>query len=307
MDFYSKYLKYKSKYLGLKNNFSFMQNGGALVWNEDSSFGKKIVDICKEKKNIELNLSGWVRTDIDGLNIIKKSFAETIDKPVLVVMAGISAKSFCGSAEIVVKNVELLKDKFKAVYIINTAKYGEAQGAACNIKDNMIKEIGRTRETVLRKDLSDEEFKKLYEPERLFTISLAKDIHKIITERLELTNVHLLGKCQGGSNMLELICLGDIYKALYLAVPGNAYHIKPLYKLSRDRLEEITFIFGWNKNDDYKFDWTTASYNEKAVYDEEIGKLEKAMDVKLNYESYVFKPGNGHEINDDLIKKIAKA
>jgi hypothetical protein len=307
MDFYSKYLKYKSKYLGLKNNFSFMQNGGALVWKEDSSFEKKIVDICKEKKEIVLDLSGWVRTDIDGLNIIKKSFEEKSDKPVLVVMAGISAKSFCGSAEIVVNNVKLLKDKYKAVYIINTAKYGEAQGAACNIKDAMIKEIGRTRETVLREDLSDADFKKLYEPERLFTISLAKDIHKIITERLELTNVHLLGKCQGGSNMLELIFLGDIYKALYLAVPGNAYHIKPLYKLSRDRLEEITFIFGWNKNDDYKFDWTTASFNEKAVYDEEIGKLEKAMDVKLNYESYVFTPGNGHEINSKLIEKIAKS
>ena len=38
-----------------------------------------------------------------------------------------------------------------------------------------------------------------------------------------------------------------------------------------------------------------------------IGKLEEAMEVKLNYESYVFKPGNGHEINDKLIDKIAKS
>jgi hypothetical protein len=73
MDFYNKYLKYKSKYLDLKNNFSFMQRGGALVWKEDDSFEKKLVDICKEKKEIVLDLSGWVRTDIDGLNIIKKS------------------------------------------------------------------------------------------------------------------------------------------------------------------------------------------------------------------------------------------
>ncbi len=41
MDFYNKYLKYKSKYLGLKNNLSFLQRGGALVWKEDSSFEKK--------------------------------------------------------------------------------------------------------------------------------------------------------------------------------------------------------------------------------------------------------------------------
>ena len=307
MDFYNKYLKYKSKYLGLKNNLSFLQRGGALVWKEDSSFEKKLVDICKEKKEIVLDLSGWVRTDIDGLNIIKKSFEETSDKPVLVVMAGISAKSFCGSAEIVVNNIKLLKDKFKAVYIINTAKYGEAQGAACNIKDAMIKEIGRTRETVLREDLSDVDFKKLYEPERLFTISLAKDIHKIITERLELTNVHLLGKCQGGSNMLSVISTGDeIYKALYLAVPGAAYNIEPLYNLTPTRLEDITFIFGWNKNDDYGFGFNI-SINEKAVYDEEIGKLEEYKKVQLNYESYVFTPGNGHEINSKLIAKIAKA
>ena len=148
MDFYNKYLKYKSKYLGLKNNFSFIQNGGAeggvsnkLVWKEDSTFEKKIVDICKEKKGIELNLSDWVRTDIDGLNIIKKSFDETSDKPVLVVMAGISTNSFCGSAEIVVDKVDLLKDKFKAVYIINTNKYKDEQNDACGGKSAVIEKL----------------------------------------------------------------------------------------------------------------------------------------------------------------------
>ena len=149
-------------------------------------------------------------------------------------------------------------------------------------------------------------YNELYGPEREFTNKLAEDLHTLIKDKLKLTNVHLLGKCQGGSNVISIISTGDdIYKGLYLAVPGAAYNIEPLYKLSSERLEDITFIFGWNKDDEYGFGFNI-SINEKAVYDEEIGKLEEKKNVKLNYESYVFKPGNGHEINPELITKIAK-
>lgn len=332
MDFYNKYLKYKSKYLGLKNNLSFLQNGGALGthldWESAVDFGKKCNDSSAEKPRFprDLNLSGWLKTDIKvndkNLEVIKKSFEETGDKPILVAMGGISTNSFCGSSEIIVQNVELLKDKFKAIYIINTNEYKKEQGKACDHKDaitdglrercKFMKEKENDIRRKMKENIKDKDeyrryYDKLYGPEREFTNNLAQDIHNLIKNKLKLTNVHLLGKCQGGSNMLSVISTGDeIYKALYLAVPGAAYNIEPLYNLTPARLEDITFIFGWNKNDDYGFGFNI-SINEKAVYDEEIGKLEEEKKVQLNYESYVFTPGNGHEINSKLIAKIAKA
>ena len=57
MDFYNKYLKYKSKYLGLKNNFSFMQNGGALGtnldWESAVDFGKNCNSAAAGSKAIK--------------------------------------------------------------------------------------------------------------------------------------------------------------------------------------------------------------------------------------------------------------
>ena len=324
MDYYSKYLKYKSKYLSFKNGFRFSQYGGAAVggaggggggeleWTSAVEFGKTCNDSAKGEKSKfprDLDLAGWMKTDIDingkVLNVIKKKLNEDEGNPVLVAMAGISLNSFCGSAEIIVRNIDKLKNKYKAVYIINQDPYKTDQNTVCGARDEIIKAKGNP--SILRKDLSSKELEDIYKPEIDLMIEMAKVINTIIIKKLHLNNVHLLGKCNGGGIALELVTMGNVYKALYLAVPANPWHIKPLYKLSRDRLEEINFIFGWNKNDDYKFNFQSASINEKAVYDEEIGKLEEAMEVKLNYESYVFKPGNGHEINDKLIDKIAKS
>ena len=71
-------------------------------------------------------------------------------------------------------------------------------------------------------------------------------------------------------------------------------------------MKEIDFIFGWNDNDDYKFNFTPESRMEKDVYDTEMRQLGKIKDVELKYKSYMFPNGNGHEINADLIDKIAK-
>jgi hypothetical protein len=318
MDYYSKYLKYKSKYLSFKNSLGYSQYGGALSgsgeleWVSAVEFGKTCNDSAKGEKSKfprDLDLAGWMKADINMddniLNVVKKTLNEDEGKPTLVAMAGISLNSFCGSSEIIVRNIDKLKNKFKAVYIINQDSFKTVQNTVCGVRDEIIKAKGNP--SILRKDLSEKDLEDIYKPEIDLIVDMAKIINKIITQKLNLNNVHLLGKCNGGAIALELVSINNIYKALYLAVPGNPLHIKPLYKLSRDRLEEINFIFGWNKNDDYKFNFQSASINEKAVYDEEIGKLEEAMEVKLNYESYVFKPGNGHEVNDKLIDKIAKS
>jgi hypothetical protein len=328
MNYYSKYLKYKSKYLTFKNSLMFSQYGGSggggggggggeLEWTSAVEFGKMCNDTLKKdgSKNDkpkfprDLDLTGWMKADINiddkVLNVVKKTLNEDEGKPVLVAMAGISLNSFCGSAEIIVRNIDKLKNKFKAVYIINQDPYKAAQNKVCEARDAIVTE--KKLESRLRKELSQRALIEIYKPEIDLMIEMAKVINRIITGKLHLNNVHLLGKCNGGGIALELVSLSNVYKALYLAVPGNPIHIQPLMKLSPDRLEEISFIFGWNKNDNYDFKFQTASINEKAVYDEEIGKLEKALEIKLNYESYVFKPGNGHEINDKLIDKIAKS
>jgi len=69
------------------------------------------------------------------------------------------------------------------------------------------------------------------------------------------------------------------------------------------------------KNDDYAFNWNGRSSSEKEVYDEEMGKLEAKKKIGINYESYMFRPGNknpegkddGHQPPDKLFDKIAKS
>jgi glutaredoxin-related protein len=50
--------------------------------------------------------------------IEKKIDAASTTKPTLVVMAGYSLKSFCGSAQIIMDNLHMLVRKYKAIYII---------------------------------------------------------------------------------------------------------------------------------------------------------------------------------------------
>jgi len=297
MDYKEKYLKYKSKYLKLKTQ----QIGGG--WSNAEDYGKSCQPV--------LNLEKWEinQYDVDykdktlTFNIIKYFFEESKDKPVLFAMAGISTKSFSNSAKVVVDNIEKLKGKFSSVYMINYDPLKQAQIDVCG-KYNELKD---KKISMLRSDLSDdEELNEMYEGEIKLNIEIATLMNEIISNKLRLDNVHLLGKCNGGFVCLELVSMDDRYKALYLAVPGSPIHVKPLYKLSPKRLEEIVFIFGWNDNDDYKFNFTPESRMEKKIYDEEMIKLGEDKNVKLKYESHMFESGNGHEINSDLLDQILK-
>lgn len=288
MDYENKYLKYKTKYLTLRS----LQTGGG--WDNAEAYGKTLPTV--------LDLTGWKLNQYNAeyikdtltFNIIKYDFDESEDKPVLFAMAGISSKSFSNSAKVVVENINKLKGKFSSVYIINYDPLKTYQNAACGAYDQL------KGKSMLRKELSDKELNVIYKAEIDLNIEIASIMNKIITEDLKLKDVHILGKCNGGFVGLELVSISPIYKALYLAVPGSPIHIQPLTKLSAKRLKEIDFIFGWNDNDDYKFNFTPESRMEKDIYDSEMEKLGASK-----YKSYMFPNGNGHEINKDLINKIA--
>ena len=337
----SKGVKYKGKYLSLKN---LKQNGGGKKllgggWEDATAFGKscndstsakpkfpKDLDLSKdwevneysistkdiltfknlEKKSIEDNLT---------FDVIRKIYDEDAKKPVLFAMAGISKNSFCGTAEILVENQEKLRGKFKEVYMVNLNSLKNYQDDACTTYRNArfaeIKKdseaTGKPIKSMLRKELTRPQLLDVYDGEIRLSQEMAKLIHKLIVENLGLKKVHLLGKCAGGAICLDLVNESDIYEALYLAVPGSPIHILPLYKLPVERLEKMHFIFGWNADDDYVFNFNGRSSTEKEIYDEEIGKLEAAKNVGIDYESYMFRPGNGHQPNPKLFDKIVKS
>jgi hypothetical protein len=320
MDFKNKYLKYKLKYLNLKQNL----NGG--IWRVANDFGRSCKSEVKFKRYLELQ--GWFIDDInietigklsfknkEGItepnlkfNIIRKTFDGDESRPDLVAMAGLSFGSFCGSAEVITQNIEKLRNKFKNVYIINLNPFKIYQEDACKEYGSIKRANNDNKDGYMfRTNLTPERFNEIYGNEIKLDDEIAGIINEIITEKLGLRNVHILGKCQGGSVSIQLVSKSDVYKALYLAVPGSPSHITPLYKISKERLEKMNFIFGWNDNDNYAFNFTLASINEKAKYDEEIGKLEFEKKANLNCQSYHFTPGNKHEINPELISKIANS
>jgi len=327
MDYYKKYLKYKNKYLSLKHINTYQSGGG---WVDATDFGKACNDSKSDKpkfpRDVDFsadwkineyevstkdiltfkNLKKGTIEDELNFEVIRKTFEEGGDKPVLFIMAGISTNSFCGTAEVLVRNQETLKGKFKEVYIVNMNAFKNYQDDACQTyRAKRTKELNK--ESILRTELTENELLDIYDGEIRLAKEISQFIHIIISDKLKLTNVHVLGKCAGGEIALNLVCLSEIYKALYLAVPGSVTHITPLYDIPPKRLESMHFIFGWNQNDDYAFNWNGRSSTEKEIYDEEIGKLEAKKKIGIDYESYMFRPGNGHQPNDKLFDKIAKS
>jgi hypothetical protein len=61
-------------------------------------------------------------------------------KPVLVVMAGYSHNSFKGTADILIKNIDVLIKKFNKIYIIEYESYKEDQTKACHSRDDIKKQ-----------------------------------------------------------------------------------------------------------------------------------------------------------------------
>ena len=139
--------------------------------------------------------------------------------------------------------------------------------------------------------------------------NIANNLNEIILQ-LNLTNVHLLGKCNGAWVVTLLLLKNNIYKGLYLAVPGIPFNVDILSQLSDDRLEEINFVFGWILQDAYQFHWRTKSFQEKKIYDKTMKLIENKKRINIKYKSYMYNNGLSedtnqyHEIFPSLIDDI---
>jgi len=297
-----KYLKYKKKYLDLskyiKRNKSNNMMGGSI-----SEQMTKYFEITKDKLqeyNVELKNFEEEKKDINILIISDKKE----DKPVLVVMAGFSNNSFQGTANILINSIDKLIKKFSKIYIIEYDSYKQNQTDACTLRDKI-------------KEDKTQVFTDVYEPERKLNDEIALRIDDILRNKLKLTNVHLLGKCAGAGVLIHTLVKdidnsNKIYDALYLGVPGNPFNIQELDKISKDRLKKIKFIFSWTQQDVFVFDWGKTSFEEKAVYHDEMINLEESKGIKIDFTilEQDLKTANDkklyHEINQKLIDTIVK-
>jgi hypothetical protein len=293
----SKYLKYKNKYIKLK----YKQNklGGALNIVDNINYINDIDKIIKFLGPIphEININK-ITYNVNG-NIIHivKIILNQDDKPVLFALAGISHRSFIGTSTVILSKLDLLTQKFKEVYLIDYESFKTKQDEACNIRD-------RYKET--SKDINE-----IYKPELDMNNEIANNLNDIIVE-LKLTNVHLLGKCNGAWVVSLLLIKNAIYKGLYLVVPGIPFNVDILNELAEDRLKEINFVFGWVKQDGYEFHWGNKSFEEKKVYDKTMETIENEKGIKMRYKSIMYdnmqiEDGKKyHEIFPEMIDYIIK-
>lgn len=324
MSFEYKYCKYKNKYLKLKEN----QLGGALYDN---------IPKIKEEITDKYTISGFLSPLIDmpyktskllfedeegkKIHIIKITLNDDDNNPVLFALAGISHKSFMGTSTVILSKLDILATKFKEVYLVEYADFTEEQKKACNERDEILDELKKISEQYNGRNSKkyDELFKHIYAPELYMNNNIASFLHDIIKTDLNLNKVHLLGKCNGAwvvqlLLLKELLPKDNIYKGLYLAVPGipnNVEILQEFYDIKR--LKRINFVFGWVKQDGYRFNWGVKSNDEKKRYDETMKNISKANKIKLKYLSKMYVSSgeehekNHHEIFPDMIDDIVKS
>ena len=291
----------------------------------------EIIETCKGKISvatgeiipdlIELKEQGWKLYKINHsceesedkfgiFKVICKELDIESDKPNLVVMAGYSNKSFCGSTKIVIDNYikYSLEKKYRAIYIIcyDNEKFEKIQDIAYDTIDPLKK----LYEAIFKDEITPEFTRTIkyrsfcYQGQAAMYNELAILIDKIIRcPQLDLKKVHLLGKSAGGGIGLHIVSKSDIYTNLFLAVPAGCVSSLPLEKLG-DRLNKFECNVGWNKND--KRNSSGVNSNENLPYYKiEFDKLKEKY-PGFKYEQHMFEPGNGHEINGELIKIIGK-
>ena len=287
----NKYLKYKNKYIKLK---IVNQLGGALTIIDNTNNRDTLIEflatitIPPEISKITYNINGNI------IHIVKIILNQD-DKPVLFALAGISHKSFIGTSAVILNKLDLLSRKFKEIYLVEYESFRKKQDDACNIRD------------IYKK--TSEDIYKIYKPELDMNNEIADNLNEIIL-KLKLNNVHLLGKCNGAWVVTLLLIKNAIYKGLYLAVPGIPFNVNILKELTEERLKEINFVFGWVKQDGYKFNWSRKSFEEKEVYDETINTIQKEKRIKIKYESIIYDNEQAeddkkyHEIFPEMIDHI---
>lgn len=295
MSFQEKYYKYKNKYLKIKGN----QLGGELTEEITdkytiSGFLLPLIDIpYKTSKLLFIDEETGKK-----IHIIKITLNEDKDKPVLFALAGMSHKSFVGTSTVILSKLNLLKEKFKEIYLAEYANFSEDQSKACKERDKIIE---------TSKDVDE-----IYNPEAVMNNNIAEFLNNIILNNLKLKNVHLLGKCNGAWVVTLLLLKHKIYKGLYLAVPGIPYNVTILSKLDKERLKNINFVFGWVKQDGFKFTWGKSNEEQKR-YHSTMEKIQKNKKINLKYKSKEYNNNNEedekiyHEIFPDMIDDIVNS
>ena len=229
---------------------------------------------------------------------------DATEKPVLVAMAGYSVNSFCGSSNIIMSNLDKLKDKYKAIYVIcyDEKIFKEFSSRAADDRDKQ----RASKNELLNNPIDSIKYREFVFGGEVGEINMYTELGSIVDKVircLKLTNVHLLGKSAGGGTAMNIVYTNPIYKRLYLAVPAHPTYCKSLEKLG-DRLNEMKVIIGWNENDD--LDLAGVLSNKNMEYFEPILQDLKKRYPGFQYEQHRFKPGNKHEINPELLALIGK-
>jgi hypothetical protein len=247
--------------------------------------------------------------------LVKIKLNDEPEKPVLFGMAGISDKSFRGTASVILDKLGEIETKFSELYLLQYASFTVDQILACSARDEVKDSIKRHFQ--INDDEHDEIYKddsykvSLYTPELEMNSKIADHIHDLIKNNLRLTNVHLLGKCNGAWVVTLLLIKSYIYKGLYLVVPGIAFGVDKLQEIERERLGQISFIFGWVSQDAYPFKWCVSN-QEKDRYDKMICEIEEEKNISMKYKSYMYNNGEKedkklyHEIYTEFIDIIVK-
>ena len=204
-----------------------------------------------------LDLEGWkvyfftsnnkqFTNDWGTFYIIKKPLSEEETLPSLVAIAGFSVKSFSGTTNRIIQNLDKIKSKFKDVWVLCfTEQVKGMQSKACK----------------------EREATGSYNSE----IELNEEIGVVVNKLLKatkLTNIHLLGKCAGGGVAIHTFTKDDNkYNALYLGVPASPVDVQHLLTKTWTGKK---FIFAWDKRDAYAFSWGPSN--------QELSKYQKTMD-----------------------------
>jgi hypothetical protein len=235
--------------------------------------------------------------------IVEKVLNKHSSKPNLVVMAGFSVNSFCGSSEIILNTLKTLEDHYRAIYIIcYDEQFKEMQVVALNASSERFRTVLTDAERANEHDYNIRT--KIYAPELEMEENMAIAIDKVLRcPQLNLRNVHLLGKSAGCGLAMHIVSKSSIYNALYLAVPANSTYLMPLEKMG-ERLRTLKVIIGWNANDAKKL-YKIPSNENRPKYEETIDILKSRFgEFKTILETY--SPGNFHEINPELINTIVR-
>jgi hypothetical protein len=314
------YLKYKNKYLNLKNKFNLI--GGSEI--TEHIICDDLIEILDglnlNSKDIEKYISQKIIFKVNPTKVDNKAGGlqpEKIDlnlysielnkdkEDILFIVPGLSNKSFKNSVKIISNNFCDLSTKFKKIYLINYSSFINLQTAVCNTRDLIIETFDEKYKKF--PDNLDKEhienFKMIYTPELYFNKRIAKLLHEIVLH-LKLNNVYLLGK-SNGAWITKLILDNsekERYKGLYLCTPAIPDGIDGLKIPNDEFILRIFFI----KQDGYFFRFYGKSNEEICKYENQIGRIKNVEIIEIDNRDLEHKD-KYHELNDEMFDLIIKS